>query len=578
MARRKNGKPNGPGLFDEQERQLERRIRRQRALFIPRFLREAASSLHLRTPARDRAYEIATRWADLETKGHLPQYKETSIDTQFLDQLFGEGLGYHVKTANPDAWQLEHKFTVSGVGIADAAIGDFPGSAEPAAIVELKGALTDLDRDRSNGRTAVQQCWDYLNALPTCTWGIVSNFKTIRLYHHPKGTLSYEEFSLQELRNRERFDDFYCLFERGGLLQSAIGQAPRALELLKRTTNRQNEVGEDLYKSYHLQRLRLIEHLNLKMGKSLDTAIRIAQKLLDRIIFIAFCEDRDLLAENCLKRASERVAAFSQARNPLWQNFLGLFAEVDRGGNNVGIDNGYNGNLFKPDAEIDNLQLDDEPWIRGFKNFGEYDFSEEVNVEVLGHLFERSITELEKLRVGGLFALKAGGEAPPSTDEQTTAETRSPLSKMPKSAQRKRFGIYYTPAAFTGLLVERTVDAIVRERFAALQGRYKVDPESPTRQNGKRLLEYWQACLDELQTVTVCDPACGSGAFLIRAYDALDVQYKGVVHGLAGAGLRADKVAWTEDAIPDLILNKNLYGVDLSQEAVEITQLALWIR
>lgn len=580
MTRRKNHIPNGPGLFDEQERRLERRIRRQRALFIPRFLRETASLAYLRGPAQDHAYAIAVRWADLETAGHRPQYKETSIDTQFLDQLFGEGLGYRLKTASPEAWELEHKFFVQGVGTADAALGDFPKASEPTVVIELKGALTDLDRDRSNGRTAVQQCWDYLNALPGCSWGIVSNFKTIRLYHHPKGTLSYEEFSLQELRVRERFDEFYCLFERGGLLQSASGQAPRALELLRRTTNRQNEVGEDLYQSYHLQRLRLIEHLHLKRSKPLDSAIRIAQKLLDRIIFIAFCEDRDLLDEHCLKRASERVAAFSQARNPLWQNFRGLFAEVDRGGTNAGVVNRYNGNLFKPDPEIDELELDDEPWVRGFKHFGEYDFSEEVNVEVLGHLFERSITELEKLRVGGLFALKAADETvtPGKKRGQPGSEQRSARSKMPKSAQRKRFGIYYTPAAFTGLIVERTVDALVGDRFRELQGEFKVDPESRAQKNGKRLLDYWRACLESLKRITVCDPACGSGAFLIRAYDALDVHYKGVVHGLAGAGLAADKVVQIEDAIPDWILQENLYGADHSQEAVEITQLALWIR
>ena len=79
--------------------------------------------------------------------------------------------------------------------------GPVPGNRGlPVAVVELKGAMTDLDRDRSNGRTAVQQCWDYLNALPGCPWGIVSNFRTIRLYHREKGTLSYEEFDLQELR------------------------------------------------------------------------------------------------------------------------------------------------------------------------------------------------------------------------------------------------------------------------------------------------------------------------------------------------------------------------------------------
>lgn len=587
MARRKNGRDNGPGLFEAQERKLVRSIRRQRALFIPRFLREAASSSQLNDAAQKHAYDIALRWAKLETNGHLPEYKETSIDTQFLDQLFGEGFGYAVKTNSPGAWQLEHKFAVRGVGTADAALGEFPNCQVPAAVVELKGALTDLDRDRSNGRTAVQQCWDYLNALPGCAWGIVSNFSIIRLYHREKGTLSYEEFTLQELRNRERFNEFYCLFERGGLLHSRLNQQPRAAQLLRRTADRQKEVGEDLYNSYQWQRLMLIEHLMDKEHKSLDAAIRIAQKLLDRIIFIAFCEDRDLLNENCLKRASETIAAFSQARNPLWQNFLGLFAEVDRGGDNVGVAHGYNGNLFKPDPEIDSLQLDDGQWIGGFKNFGNYDFSEEVNVEVLGHLFERSITELEKLRVGGLFALKAGAGVLPAGKAGAREKKKNaravPVmealsSKMPKSAQRKRFGIYYTPPAFTGLIVERTVDAVVTERFSKFQTEFKVDPESRADQSPKKLLAYWSACFEFIKSVTVCDPACGSGAFLIRAYDAFDAHYKSISHGLAGAGMPPADVTSLENSIPDLILNQNLYGVDLSAQAVEITQLALWIR
>src|SRR4051794_39484956 len=107
MARRKNQIPNGPGLFEDQERHLERRLRRQRALFIPRFLRDAAANIQLKNAAQDRAYAIALQWAELESTGHLPGFKETSIDTQFLDQLFGEGLGYQVKTKSPQEWQLE---------------------------------------------------------------------------------------------------------------------------------------------------------------------------------------------------------------------------------------------------------------------------------------------------------------------------------------------------------------------------------------------------------------------------------------------------------------------------------------
>lgn len=592
MAKRRSPTPDGPSLYEFQQRAETRRLRRQHALFIPRFLQEAAKSSLLSGADQERAYAIAVRWADLESSGRLAQHKETSIDTQFLDQLFGEGLGYGVKTTSPTAWELEHKFTVSGVGTADAALGGFPKAHTPTAVVELKDALTDLDRDRSSGRTAVQQCWDYLNALRDCPWGIVSNFSTIRLYHRDKGTLSYEEFALQELRERSRFNEFYCLFERGGLLPSGIGRRPRALDLLHKTQERQKEVGDELYSSYQLRRLRLIEHLKIEHEKSLDAAIRIAQKLLDRIIFIAFCEDRGLLPEKCLEKAYKELPPFSKVTNPRWHNFLGLFNHVDRGGNAIHLERGYNGGLFAPDPEIDDLDLEDEPWTRGFEGFGRYDFSEEVNVDVLGHIFERSITELEKLRVGGLFALKAGIDESNGNGDgagRTAVRKRRaaipavksgepPPSKMPKSAQRKRFGIYYTPPAFTGLIVERTVDALVAERFNALKSEHGVDPESRSPQDTDRLPAYWRACLAALQTITICDPACGSGAFLIRAYDALDAQYKIVIHGLAGAGAPAADVAVLEDAIPDLILSRNLFGVDLSEEAVEITQLALWIR
>lgn len=587
MAKKRAANPTALRLFEHQERAHERRVRRQRALFIPRFLREAASNQQLAGAAQDRAYSIAVRWADLESSGQLAKHKETSIDTQFLDQLFGEGLGYTLKTKSPAGWQLEHKYTVPGIGTADAAFGDFPRVKSPTVVVELKDSQNDIDRDRSNGRTAVQQCWDYMNALPDCSWGIVSNFSTIRLYHKTKGSLAYEEFTLRELRERDRFNEFYCLFERGGLLRSQLAQLPRAAALLEKTAKRQKDVGDELYKSYQYQRLRLIEHLNRREQKSLDDAIRIAQKLLDRIVFIAFCEDRGLLPEKCLERAATALPAFARVTNPLWHNFLGLFQAVDKGGSKDPVINAFNGGLFAPDREIDDLDLEDDEWIKGFKGFGDFDFSEEVNVEVLGHLFERSITELEKLRVGGLFALKgaiagdngrAGGSGKADKAKRQSEADDAPVSKMPKSAQRKRFGIYYTPPAFTGLIVERTVDALVRQRFAALAKATKVNPELREEQDPRKLRAYWTACLDCLKSLTICDPACGSGAFLIRAYDAMDAHYKSVLHGLAGSGASPGEVLTLEDEIPNLILSRNLYGVDLSHEAVEITQLALWIR
>ncbi|MBK8915867.1 MAG: N-6 DNA methylase [Phycisphaerales bacterium] len=585
MASKRDAAPGNPALFVQQFVAARREARRQRALFIPRFVSEAGRDPALIGTERERARKILLHWAELEWEGRLAEHRETSIDTQFLDAVFSDALGYALLTRSPESWQLSHKHPVPGVGIADAALGHFPSARSPSVVIELKDANTDLDRDRRNGRSAVQQCWDYLNALPECEWGIVSNFSLIRLYHRTRGALAYEEFSLQELRGTERFNEFFALFERQGLLSTTPEQKPRARRLLERTLQRQKEVGNDLYDAYREQRLRLIDFLIRYERKPLDRAIAIAQKVLDRIIFIAFCEDRELLPSNCLERAYSLPAAFSRVKNPRWRNFIELFRAVDQGYPEEPQIHAYNGGLFADDAEIDAIELPDDPYTRDFRDFGNYDFSEEVNVEVLGHLFERSITELEKLRVGGLYALSGGEKGlerlPPRRTARRPVRPAAPPAaapRMEKSAHRKRFGIYYTPPAFTGLIVERTVDALIRRHFESLAREHGVDPDARSETDPATLRRYWNACLDALQRVTICDPACGSGAFLIRAYESLDAHYKAVIHGLAGSGEEAERVAELEAQIAGDILGRNLHGVDLSREAVEITQLALWIR
>jgi len=110
----------------------------------------------------------------------------------------------------------------------------------------------------------------------------------------------------------------------------------------------------------------LIEHLHTKLGKPVNLAIHIAQKLLDRIIFIAFCEDRGLLPERCIKDAYERLQPFSLVTNPRWQNFLGLFKAVNKGHPDLKLPIGYNGGLFAEDKEVDNLELEDGWRLREF--------------------------------------------------------------------------------------------------------------------------------------------------------------------------------------------------------------------
>ncbi|HTU88561.1 MAG TPA: DNA methyltransferase [Gemmataceae bacterium] len=553
--------PDSADLFAKPE------DRRRRALFLPRFLAEEAKSNLLRGKKQDRAQEILRKWADMESKGHLDK-KETALDADFLQKVFGEALGYQSLTQGPENYQLERNFTVPGIGTADGALGLFgsKNASSPLAVIELKGAKVDLDRDKSNGRTAVQQCWDYLNALPECPWGIVSNFAATRLYHRDSTPLAYQEFQLKDIaRNDEVFRQFYCLFEIGGLLPSPLGE-PRALKLLNKTAHRQREVGDELYSTYNDQRWRLIEHLHRQQGQSLDEAIRIAQVLLDRIIFVAFCEDRGLLPEKCIETAYNTLPPFSKVTNPRWQNFLALFHAVDKGhSRDLRLDNGYNGGLFRHDPAVDDLQLDDE-WTHFFRTVGSYDFRDEVNVEVLGHIFEKSIGELEGLRASALFA--SSGPAAPGNGAQPV---------MPKSPERKRFGIYYTPPEFTRFIVHNTLNAVIEERFERLRKERGLTADDLNSDRpAPKLAEYWPACRDALRQIKVCDPACGSGAFLVQAYELLEEHYLRLADGLR---LHDEAAAHAlEESAPDLILADNLYGVDLSQQAVEITQLALWIR
>jgi hypothetical protein len=536
--------------------------RQKRPLFIQAYLKEKSQDHRLQDDRCERAHEIIVKWADLESKGALQTQTESNLEAEFLTEVFGDALGYTLFSEGKTQWNLQPKFRLNDQ-TADAAIGFFEAQRQiaPRAVIELKGPATNVDRDKSNGRTAVQQCRDYLAEVPDCPWGIVSNIVSFRLYHRGQTTRVYQLFTLQDLRRWEAFLQFYCLFERGGLLPAGIEQAARADALLEKSEKRQREVGDELYSDYHDNRVKLIQYLTGPAhAKPLDVAIRMAQKLVDRIIFVAFCEDRDLLPARSLFRAWKEIPPFYQVTNPRWQNFLSLFHNINEGSRSADVP-AYNGGLFRKD-DVDNLELDDG-WTDFFKSIGDYDFGSEVNVDVLGHLFEKSINDIERIRVaGGLWESK-GNEGI--------------SSKMEKSAERKRGGIYYTPPEFTRFIVEHTVHKVANEKLGAVEEKHGIDLKSPEMhtQDGK-LKRCVEEAIAAVRTIRIVDPACGSGAFLIQAYDVLEEHYLDLAQALDQVD--PNDAEAIREQMPDFILHDNLFGVDLSPEAVEITQLSLWLR
>jgi len=559
-------------------------------LILERFLKPAANDFRLEESVLRAAHAVLVKWSDLESSGRLAKLNETQMQGDFLAEVFGQALGYAGPTDGKEVWHRLQHHQIAGE-TPDAILGFFRQGEppDPKAVIELKGPAVHLDRDRSNGRTAVGQCWDYLyNTPPTCRWGIVSNIVSFRLYERNSTQRAYEHFSLQALRDFDIFKQFYALFHRQGLIDSSLVGPPRAVALLKQSTERQRAVGDELYDAYSHNRTLLIEELHRKQNQPLDRAIEMAQRLLDRVIFIAFCEDRRLLPENTIPKAYS-TAGFYAVTNPRWQNFKNLFRFIDDGAPSYEIPR-YNGGLFARHA-VDDLELPDEPWTNFFRSISTYDFRDEVNLDVLGHLFERSITELEKLKETGLF----GGNV------QKIRE----YAAMPQSAKRKRLGVYYTPPELTSRIVKYTVEELIVERFAAVAVEFGIAEEQARRGIAPDDRGYWERCLAILRSLKIVDPACGSGAFLFQAYNVLEARYAEVIghleppppppkppkakpRGKKDAAATAEQKSWLERLppgptglaaqIPTFILQENLYGVDLSPEAVEITQLALWIR
>jgi len=210
-----------PTLFPDANPLAARQPKTDR-LLLARLLREAAESKQLDEAAVEAGHAVVLKWADLETSGRLAELRETQLQGEFLSEVFGAALGYQTVTGTADSWQLEREHTIEGAREQpDAILGHFRQGEprRPLAVVELKGPRVHLDRDRSGGRTAVEQAWDYLyHTPPECRWAVVSNLISFRLYERNSTPRRYEHFSLQSLRDAA--DGSGGLRASGGMVQS----------------------------------------------------------------------------------------------------------------------------------------------------------------------------------------------------------------------------------------------------------------------------------------------------------------------------------------------------------------------
>ena len=464
--------------------------------------------------------------------------KEEQFQEGFLRELFVKILGYTLNPTPNFNLTTEYK-NIKDSKKADGAI-IFNDSVK--AVIELKGTnTTDLSKIEA-------QAFGYKNNQPDCVYVVTSNFEKLRFYID--NAIENIEFNLFTLTKADFEILYLCLS-----FESIEKGIPKKVK--EESLSQEDTITKKLYQDYSLFKRELHQNL-VQLNPQYDslTLFKKSQKLLDRFLFVFFAEDRHLLPPNFTRII---IRQWQQLRDldeyiPLYERFKKNFRYLNDGFKGKDFEvYAYNGGLFKPDEILDSLTIDDDLLHKHTVILSERDFASEVDVNILGHIFENSLNELDEIN-----AQLAG---------ETIDKTKT---------KRKKDGVFYTPKYITKYIVENTVGKLCTEKKDELQ---IVEEEYIT--DKKRQLKTKQALLDKLKTyqswllqLTICDPACGSGAFLNQALDFLITEHRYIDELQA----KLLDVPMIFSDIEKGILENNLFGVDLNEESVEIAKLSLWLR
>ena len=489
-----------------------------------------------------------------------------------------------------------------GKGEADLGIGHF-GDGQPdipqivCEFKDIKSGLDNKQNRKGNNRSPVQQAQDYLwgarrgiamNAPVQPRFAIVTDMNEFRLYWSETMPERFVRFKIGNPQQQLEFDDipaltkgeskeaqfdrflFWRLFQPSMLLSDA-GRT-RLERLIERQGRVEKKLENEFYDDYRHYREVLIRHIMVQpvAGLTRSAKVRLGQKLLDRFIFIMFAEDMGGRVGFPANELQSQLTRFSEdsmlepSGQEVWTRLKQIFARMNTGGD-IGTHriHRFNGGLFADDPHLDALDLPNHIFVmRGqgqnsaklaehkqtlFYLAATYNFAKEgdaknsIGLYTLGHIFEQSIVELEKL--------------------EADADDRPSLTDVTK---RKRDGVYYTPEWAVRRIIEETIDPLFA-KWKVAAGWTDILPSR------EAAAAYWE----RLQRIKVIDPACGSGAFLIVALRHLQAEFElaaDIAIALRAIDRRPDAAEITE-----MILTNNLFGVDINPASVEITRLSLWL-
>jgi len=437
---------------------------------------------------KEKIKQLVEKYESEKSKGKISQYTEAETKTGFIEPLF-QALGWDTQNrdevgleTNVSGGRVDYSFKISGI------IKFF---------VEAKALRADLDNPQY-AQQAINYAWH-----KGVVWTFLTDFESVKVFNAEWKTKSISENLFFEIKYTEylkNFDQLYLLSKQAiseGLLDK---EAEKWGKKLKRQPVSKQILG-DLLEARKKLTKSILNHprINKISELELDESV---QRILDRLIFIRTCEDRNIEQNYLL------AAVRNKNKKSLWEELKKIFRRFDEL---------YNSKLFEKHL-CEQLFIDDEILEEVINSLyytkdGNiyYDFSA-INADVLGNIYEQYLGHILK---------------------------KTPTyAKLKETHQhRKEQGIYYTPTYIVDYIVKNTVGEILKN----------IKPKNAMK-------------------LRILDPACGSGSFLIRAFDELVDYWQKVSPSEFGYFRKIE------------ILKNNIYGVDLDRQAVEITQMNLLLK
>ena len=386
-------------------------------------------------------------------------------------------------------------------------------------VLVIEAKKTDVRLFEDEGRQAVSYAYHR-----KIKFSVLTNFKYLRIYH-----------ALSNIKNIEKnllfwmeFKDFEKEFDKLWLLSKESFEKKEINKLLSKKDEKQfipidESILTDLLEirkllSNDLKKLRMY-----LTDEKIDEAI---QNLIDRLIFIRSAEDRGLENQNFLL-GLVKDSREGRLKKKLWYALQDYFRIFDKE---------YNSELFSSGLLEDdkNVFFDESTLERVIRilYFGEKEqqlryLFDEIPGDLLGSIYEQYL-----------------GVVLRGTEKRVKLDL--------ESGKRKKMGIYYTPSYIVDYIVKNTVGEYISNKT-----------------------------IDEILEINIVDPACGSGSFLIRAFqeicDRIEEKLKKGEKSEKYVSFKTYKEKLSLSQKSTIMLNC-IYGIDLDEKAVELAQLNLLLK